>query len=196
MGDQLELMPLRPSVARPQEPIVRGATIEGCFRFDLTRAWGSGGAVAWVMLNPSTADGLQDDPTIRNIMCRSMRWGFGSLVVVNIYPFRSPSPKVLQRWRAGGRSGHTVDNARRAYSHMQQCDAVIAAWGAHANSDDVAYLLDRPTFEPQRFSGVDLHCLGLTRSGAPLHPLARGKHWVPMDRKPVPFKFEFPEETH
>lgn len=187
MSEQLDLMPLQTSIARPQEPIARGATIEGQYRFDLTRAWGAGPAVCWVMLNPSTADGLKDDPTIWNIMCRSLSWGFGSLVVVNIYPFRSPSPAALKAWLQKDHLDVRMalaDNASHAFVLMRLCELVMAAWGSHANPVDVAYVLDQ---QPST-----LHCLGRTKSGAPLHPLARGKHFVPMDRKPVPFSLEHP----
>lgn len=194
--EQLSLFPLATSIRKPAEPIARGATIEGQYRFDLTRAWGSGPAVCWVMLNPSTATAEKDDPTIWNIMCRSLRWGFGSLVVVNIYPFRSSSPKVLKRWLAGGRSGRMSDNASRAWWHIGHCEMVIAAWGAHADIEDVDYLLSYPTFHPEIGPDKPLHCLGLTKSGAPLHPLARGKHFVPMDRHPIPFHFEALEDYH
>lgn len=185
--EQLELLRVKPSVQIPTEPIRRLATIEGKHRYDLTRAWGAGPPICWVMLNPSTADGLQDDPTIWNIMCRSLRWGFGSLVVVNVYSFRSSSPAEMKKWR------RTWDDSRwenrdRAEVHIKRCEMTIAAWGAHALNEDVGYLLG---MEPPT-----LHCLGTTIDGAPKHPLARGKHWVPMSQRPVPYTFVPDEDYH
>lgn len=199
MAEQLALLPLATSIRRPVEPIARGATIEGDYRYDLTRAWGSGPAVAFVMLNPSMADSRIDDPTIRNIMQRSMLWGFGSLVVVNIYPYRTSDPAAMKKWRNNQDSWDAIqENADRVWVHLRKCEMTIAAWGAHADLEDVDYLLSRPDFESLRYGsmGLPLHCLGLTKSGAPLHPLARGKHFVPMNRKPIPFKFEPPDDYH
>jgi hypothetical protein len=197
MSEQLDLINPKVSVRKPQEPIARAATIEGNYRYDLTRSWGSGPPICWVLLNPSVGDHLRDDPTIWNIMCRSLRWGFGSLVVVNIYPFRSPSPAALKLWRRDASVNLLYDNNVRATRHMMRAEMVIAAWGAHAADGDIDYLVRFPDGNcPIADNPVKLYCLGLTRSGAPLHPLARGKNWVPMDRKPIPFTFEPPEDYH
>jgi hypothetical protein len=197
VAEQLALLSLATSIRKPVEPIARGATIEGDYRYDLTRAWGAGPAVAFCMLNPSTADGKTDDPTIRNIMQRSLLWGFSSLVVVNIYPYRTSDPAAMKKWRNNRSSWDAIQvNADRAWAHIRRCEMTIAAWGAHADSEDVEYLLDHPNYEPEWAKPVDLHCLGLTKSGAPLHPLARGKHFVPIDRKPIPFKFEPADDYH
>lgn len=66
----------------------------GTYRCELRRWWRAGPPVAWLMLNPSTADGLHDDPTLRRIIGFTYRWGFGGLVVVNLYPFRASSAQT------------------------------------------------------------------------------------------------------
>ena len=50
------------------------------------------------MLNPSTADHQKDDPTIQRIIKFTRSWNYGGLVVVNVFPYRSPSPKECKRW--------------------------------------------------------------------------------------------------
>ena len=64
-----------------------GATLSPCgrYRYRLTRRWGDGGAVAFVMLNPSTADAEKDDPTIRRCIGFAREWRFGRLIVVNLF---------------------------------------------------------------------------------------------------------------
>lgn len=190
--EQLDLLRIKPSVQIPTEPIKRSASIVGDHRYDLTRAWGAGPPICWVMLNPSTADGLQDDPTIWNIMCRSLRWGFGSLVVVNIYSFRSSSPVQMKRWLRVTSNATSFDYANANKAHVATllagCEMVIAAWGAHAENDAVNHFLG---FEPP-----PLHCLGINNDGSPRHPLSRGRNWVPMSTRPIPYTFEPTEDYH
>jgi Protein of unknown function (DUF1643) len=83
----------------PAEPIVRTATIEGPYRWTMTRAWSKGKTILWVLFNPSTADGKIDDPTTLRMMGFSYRWGFGSMIVANVYPFIASKPSDLHVWR-------------------------------------------------------------------------------------------------
>ena len=53
----------------------------GCYRYALWRRWEPGPQVLFIMLNPSTADELTDDPTIRRCIGFARSWGFGSLAV-------------------------------------------------------------------------------------------------------------------
>ena len=46
-----------PKPRMPSPPIARGAQIEGPYRWTMTRAWGAGGIIMWVLFNPSDADG-------------------------------------------------------------------------------------------------------------------------------------------
>ncbi len=47
------------------------------------------------MLNPSTADETQEDPTIRRCLGFAKSWGFDRLIIVNIFAFRSTNPDAL-----------------------------------------------------------------------------------------------------
>lgn len=161
---------------------MRSARIEGPYRFWLERAWGRGPQICWVMLNPSTADAERDDPTLRRIMGFSLRWGFGSLIVVNLYPFRSPAPVNLRLWRArlansGALHDDFVRNAKMAAEASTACDTVVAAWGAGIDRNDE--LLFTLLFCGQRSRPTRWECLGVTSDGSPIHPLARGKSRVP-----------------
>lgn len=179
---------------RPAEPILRSALIEDNYRLWLRRAWGSGPPIAWIGLNPSTADGQRDDPTMLREIGFSYRWGFGSLTKVNLYPFISANPDAMHRWRASWQTAEELDHSAReafirgahvAADEIAKCDMVMAAWGNGADDDDLAQWLD--FIEGSLGRAVEFHCLGTTSSGAPKHPLARGHHHIPADTNPQPW---------
>ena len=190
--EQTDLFPhAKPARARPLEPIVRTAEVEGCYRWSLRRAWGQGPCVGWAMLNPSTADATRDDPTLWQIMCISLRLGFGSLVVVNVYPFRSSTIQGLGKWLQTW-SHYALEpdiNARaavewnqiKAAKALRGCETVVAAWGASASKTDVATWISK--VEDGLGGPIAWKCLGVTASKAPRHPLARGKHRIPADQQ-------------
>jgi hypothetical protein len=143
----------------------RDALISECgkYRYKLRREWAQSERmpVLWVMLNPSTADGSIDDPTIRRCIAFTKSWGYGALWVGNVYAYRSTDPAAL--W------GMAADDARGAgnYGHLwdmaSQSALTVCAWGAHASAS--ARIL-------QNISGPGgLWCLGKTKSGQPRHPL-------------------------
>lgn len=133
------------------------------YRYRLTRRWSGmlDRPVCFCLLNPSTADAKQDDQTIR--VCRGFAklWGFGSMIVVNLYAFRATRPKAM--WSAEGPVG--PDNDQYILGAAQEAEQVIVAWGASMPKDlrcaAVAALLE--PFKP--------YCLGQTASGEPRHPL-------------------------
>ena len=70
----------------------------GAYRYSLWREWDARApAVAFVMLNPSTADAARDDPTIRRCASFARSWGYGSLEVVNLFAYRASEPKRLRQ---------------------------------------------------------------------------------------------------
>ena len=75
------------------------AMFSGCgrYRYRLTRELGGKLTLTVVMLNPSTADGSADDPTIRRCKGFAKDWGYGRLVIVNLYAFRATDPREM--WR-------------------------------------------------------------------------------------------------
>src|SRR4051812_16093160 len=131
------------------------------YRYLLTRTWAEGPTILWLMLNPSTADAERDDPTIRRCIAFSRRFGFARLEVANLYALRTPPPSALRAHPSPvgpDTDAHLAAAAARA-------DTILAAWGhfpfARPHAREVLALLP-----PDR-----LRCLGLTRSGAPRHPL-------------------------
>jgi len=174
----------------PQEPIARDAYVRDDYRFWLRRAWGSGPQIGWIMLNPSRADALRDDPTLWRIMGFSLRWGYGALTVVNLYPYRTPDVDALRRWRSNAKdvvATMFTGNATLAAHELRACDMIVAAWGNGADRIDTLFFIDRCDTEYRRLTGkrLRLWSIGTTADGDPKHPLARGKHRVPDDFKPV-----------
>jgi hypothetical protein len=160
--------------------VLRGASIDGEHRYHLFRAWKAGGrSVAWVMLNPSTADAENDDPTVRRCMDFARRWGFGSIDVLNLYTYRTPSPAELKR--AGYPNGpHADATIRRVLG--EYVDIVVCAWGTHARPDRVAEVLGLI-----REAGHGPKALRITQAGYPMHPSARGRSRIPPTTRPIAF---------
>ncbi len=147
-------------------PVVRGATISPCgvYRYRLWRTWVSeAGRVCWIMLNPSTADAVWDDPTVRRCMGFAEDWGYGGIEVVNLFAFRSTSPFELY----GQADPVGPDNNAEILTRAQSAPRVIAAWGHHGDLLGRASQVTRWLCE----HGVALDCLGLTKDGHPKHPV-------------------------
>jgi len=131
-------------------------------RYLLTRQWGTGPALVMVMLNPSTADATRDDQTIIRCKGFARREGCGQLIVVNLFALRSTDPRVL--------AGHPdpVGAASDAVITWicKPGRPVIAAWSAHGHLNG----RDSQVAEMLRDAGIELSCLGVTKSGCPRHP--------------------------
>ena len=144
----------------------KGAEIskDGRYRYRLWRRWKPGPDVVWIMLNPSTADAHEDDPTIRRCIEFSRTWGFGGMDVVNLYALRAtdpqdlrghPEPEGLENSRAWQEAGCFTDQT-----------TVVAAWGANVAMSGLS--------RPRVLSGktaLGFQCLGVTVDGHPKHPL-------------------------
>jgi hypothetical protein len=135
---------------------------DGAYRYLLTRRWDDGPVMAWIMLNPSTADAADDDPTIRRCVSFARRDGCTAITVVNLFALRAASPRVLLA------SGDSVGPDNDSFLlERARGSRVVAAWGAHGShrgrGREVADMLTSV--------GVPLLCLGVTSGGQPRHPL-------------------------
>lgn len=128
----------------------------------------------FVMLNPSTADAEEDDPTIRRCMGYAKAWGYYHLAVGNLYAHRATDPKELLT--ADDPVGPQCDRWLRALAGS--ADKIIAAWGANkaaeARAEHVFTILSES--HPRL-----IYALGLTSAGQPRHPL-----YMPKDSELVP----------
>lgn len=115
------------------------------------------------MLNPSAADGEQDDPTIRRCIGFARSHGFNAIEVVNLFAYRATDPRDLKR------AGYPVGplNDEHILHAASQAGAVCLAYGAHGRDlERVQVVL------PQlRRAGSELQCLAISKDGVPRHPL-------------------------
>ena len=142
------------------------------YRYSLTRVWDTqGGKVLFVMLNPSTATEVQNDPTVERCERRARTLGFGGFRVTNIFAWRDTDPRKMKA--TGDPIGPHNDAA--ILEGATWANRVIAAWGTHGahmnRGADVAVLLAS--------TGNPLYHLGLSKHGHPKHPL-----YLPYTQKP------------
>lgn len=132
------------------------ADIQGDYRYTLTRVWDAAlPVITFVLLNPSTADAVELDPTLRRCVGFAKRDGFGGMTIVNLYAFRTKSPKVMLA--ANDPVGPENDRVLGEVTGM-----VVAGWGTNADPARVAQVL---ALLPR------VHALGVTKDGHPRHPL-------------------------
>ena len=140
----------------------------GQYRYALTRQWGEGPRVLFVMLNPSTADAVEDDPTIGRCIGFAKSWGFGSLAVGNLFAFRTPSPALLVH----AHDPIGADNEQWLDKLQRSADLTVAAWGNHGRLRGRGEAVARTLISP--------HVLRLNKTGEPAHPL-----YIAADARPT-----------
>ena len=155
------------------DPGTRGCAVySACdtYRYVLGRTWDERLRTGiFVMLNPSTATAGGSDPTISRCMRRARNWGWGSLLVLNLFAFRSPYRRNLTDPDVEPFGPHN-EAAWTAAIGGQRGGPIVCAWGKEAA---------RPALRGrrQRFAALaqqehwQLRCLGFVGRGQPAHPL-------------------------
>lgn len=173
MNDQLTLDLLSES----QTAVLSSAVISECgkYRYLLTRIWDENKPkVMFIMLNPSTADANNDDPTIRRCIGFAKSWGYGALYVVNLFALRATNPqKLLTAPFLVG-----VENEKWIRQTSNLVNLVICAWGNSLIVDKLQKRLDH-TWKPLSWINKPLHYLELSNDGTPKHPLYLSKNLTP-----------------
>lgn len=144
----------------------------GRYRYELTRRWDDGPLLEFDMLNPSKADASTNDPTVVRCIGFAKRWGYGAIVIRNLYPLRATNPEALLNYSAEDYEEAQRIN-REEYLSRDDADCTIAAWGAHAAALEWFAA-------GHRVERRELFCLGTNAGGSPKHPL-----YVPSSREPV-----------
>ena len=155
----------------------QGADFSSCrkWRFSLWRIWEpSKPVVAFIGLNPSTADEVNNDPTVRRCINYAHDWNYGGMYMLNIFGFRATDPKDMK----------AVDDPVGPgfldcfLGYIDAAELIVAAWGVHGEyrerGEEVARIVTKRK---------PLHCLGTTKDGHPKHPL-----YLKKDLKPVLYR--------
>ena len=142
--------------------IYKNATFSNCrkYRYSLSRIWDKKKKlVLFIGLNPSTANEEVDDPTIRRCVNYVQNWGYGGLIMVNLFAYRVTLPSGLKKVK------YPIgeDNDKYIMTLSKKADITVAAWGNNGN----LYGRDKQVFDLIS----NLMCLKLNKSGQPAHPL-------------------------
>lgn len=149
------------------------------FRYWLRRDWDlTLPVISFLMLNPSTADEVQNDPTIERCQRRAITMGFGSMIIVNLFPFRMTDSTQL----------NTVDDLLGDAKAADDCilraveisEQTVCGWGKHSLA------MPRAQHVLQKLQAANLQhkvmCLQLNADNSPQHPL-----YIAYAKQPVPF---------
>jgi len=154
-----------------------GAKFSRCrrWRYLLWRCWDETKPVAnFLMLNPSTADEFKLDPSCTRARNYAERWGFGALVVTNIFGWRATDPQEMKLVKDPVGRGNDAAIVKAA----KEAKLVVCAWGNHGlhleRAERVTTLLRRES--------VKLSFLKMNGEGQPAHPL-----YLPSSLKPIPW---------
>jgi hypothetical protein len=158
-------------------------SLDGLYRYTLARSWvgeglpGNSGFVTFILLNPSTADGQVDDPTVRRCINFAKRWRMDGLLMVNLFGLRASNPRALLTVK----DPIGPDNDTKVLDACHNSKWIIAGWGTQEG--DLGRLVEKRAVEI-RLRLVcgghrNLYALGVTRSGAPRHPLYVAAHAEP-----------------
>lgn len=141
-----------------------GAEFSPCttYRYLLWREWSAKPYVAFIGLNPSTADETNDDPTIRRCIRFAHDWGFGGIRMLNIFAFRATDSAKMKA---------VIDpiglgNDAAIVKCVGSAGLVVAAWGSHGAHRSRGWEVRR-----KLLADFSMKCFGLTSNGNPRHPL-------------------------
>lgn len=149
----------------------KGALFTDCgsHRLVLHRVWNRElPLVAFIGLNPSTANETQDDPTIRRVVAMARSWGYGGVFMLNLFTYISTNPACLD-----------VTNGNYIYADttlretVKKCKMVVFAWGnfkVHGRDAEVKAMFP------------EAYALQINKNGSPKHPL-----YVRAETQPIPY---------
>jgi hypothetical protein len=165
------------------------AEISSCgkYRYELTRTFHSGPTLGFVMLNPSTADALIDDPTIRKCRGFAMKHGYGKIQICNLFGLRATDPKDLRFVLNTKQDAIGPRNEHFICKMIDEVETIVLAWGNDSIFHNKAARMQRDRV----IQGITDHhnagsicCFGMTVGGNPIHPL-----YVPYDNALPPFVY-------
>ena len=152
-----------------------GAAFSPCrrWRYLLWRRWDEAKPVAnFLMLNPSTADEVKLDPTCARARDYAERWGYGALIVTNVFAWRATDPAKMKAVEDPVGPGNDAAIVKAA----KESEIVVCAWGNHGahkdRSKQILKILSK--------NKIRLHTLRINANGEPAHPL-----YLPRRLEPI-----------
>lgn len=130
--------------------------------------------VQFIGLNPSTADELQNDPTVRRCIEFAKLWGFGAMCMTNLFAFRATDPAKMKREQE-----HPMgpDNFMWLLKIAQEANLIVAAWGKHGT------FVGQQKIVLEMLSAHKIYALGINSDGTPKHPL-----YLSKAVRPIPYE--------
>lgn len=142
--------------------------LEGDYRYSLIREWDESNQkrVVFVLLNPSTADNVEEDQTTKVCIEFAKRWGYGSLQIVNLFAYRATDPNDLKKVKDYNKMVGE-HNYGFLQSALQSASKIVVAWGEHGK------IQKRYMDESLKslFSNFRLYCFREIANNQPKHPL-------------------------
>lgn len=143
----------------------------GLFRYSLEKVFDADyPKLVWIMANPSKATEYQDDPTVRKCQRLALKWGYGGVVIVNLYAYRSTDPKILIRLAKDGVNvGADLANVFAITAAIRNNRNIMVAWGSLLGelAEPPSKMVEAIAKEHRRH----LMALDINRDGNPKHPL-------------------------
>lgn len=155
----------------------------GTYRYRLERETALvGKTAAIIMVNPSTADHIENDQTVRKCIGFAQRHGIARIIIGNLFAFRSADIKDLRR----AQDPIGPDNDDHLLQILRDADLHIVAWGAIAKLPEALRKRWHFVVRAADRQGVALHCIGLNDDGHPKHPLTTG-YEIPLTTWTAPW---------
>lgn len=139
----------------------RGAILSDClnYRYSLWRIWGNGKKVNFIGLNPSTADGREDDRTISRLRNFAKSWGYDGFYITNLFAYRTKKPSILKK----AKDPIGVSNDQYILGQSTKCSDVVFMWGTNGSFMNRNKQVEGMISVPK--------CIAITKGGHPSHPL-------------------------
>lgn len=169
MDKNHQFYPTRHLVHPSKSVLESSAQFSPCrrYRYALFRRLSTGsGTIAFIGLNPSTADETHNDPTVRRCIGFAADWNYERFYMLNLFAFRATEPQEMKQQLEP--TGDPL-NLGVILEVAALCDELVLAWGTHGT------WLERDEFVLEQLreagAGRKLSCLGRNQSGGPKHPL-------------------------
>lgn len=179
-----KLVPYRLDQLRVVPAVRRWAVFDptnDSYRYELGRQFepGPAGIVLFVLCNPSTANESNDDPTIRRCMSFAQRWEFGTVLIGNLFAYRTPYPADMFAALKRGTDIVGPRNDEYLAAMAERATRIVCAWG----SFQLAWDRSKVVYQSLMQHRPKMVMLRRAITGAPYHPL-----YVPQKIQPIPFE--------